>query len=115
MEIIRKSENISAADLYSMTKGNQVRKMADAKGEVLDLQQFVIYKDTNSEGEETIVLSVKTIDGAYYATNSKTFIRNFMDIVAIFEESGEQIPTRYAVGSGRSNAGRQYLTCDIAQ
>lgn len=115
MEIIRKSENISAADLYSMTKGNQVRKMADAKGEILDIFQFVIYKDVNSEGQETIVLSVKTTDGAYYATNSKTFIRNFLDIVAIFEESGEQIPTRYAVGSGRSNAGRQYLTCDIAQ
>lgn len=115
MEIIRKSEHITAADLYAMTKGNQVRKMADAKGEILDIFQYVIYNDTNSEGQETIVLSVKTTDGAYYATNSKTFIRDFMDIIAIFEESGEEIPTRYAVGSGRSNAGRQYLTCDIAQ
>ena len=115
MEIVSKSAGITAAELYTMTKGNTVRKMADARGEILDISKYVLYKDQNQEGEETLVLSVLTADGAYYATNSKTFIRNYRDIIAIFEESGEPIPTRYAVGSGRSKAGRQYLTCDIAQ
>ena len=36
MEIIKKTEGLTPADLYALTKGNDVRKMADAKGEVLD-------------------------------------------------------------------------------
>ena len=113
MEIIKKTPGITAADLFAMTKGPEVRKMADAKGEILDLMHYVIYKDDKSDSEPVTVLAVKTVDGAMYATNSKTFIRNFSDILAMYEECGEQLPTRYKVGSARSNAGREYLTCTV--
>lgn len=113
MEIIKKTANINAADLFAMTKGPDVRKMRDAKGETLDLLAYVIYKDDKNDGEPVTVLAVKTVDGAMYATNSKTFIRNFSDILAMYEECGEELPTRYKVGSARSNAGLEYLTCTI--
>lgn len=113
MEIIKKTANINAADLFAMTKGPEVRKMQDAKGETLDLLAYVIYKDDKNDGEPVTVLAVKTVDGAMYATNSKTFIRNFSDILAMYEECGEELPTRYKVGSARSNAGREYLTCTV--
>ena len=113
MEIIKKTNNITAADLFSMTKGPEVRKMQDAKGETLDLLSYVIYKDDKNEGDPVTVLSIKTVEGAMYATNSKTFIRNFSDILAMYEECGEELPTRYKVGSARSNAGREYLTCTV--
>lgn len=115
MEIIKMTEGLKSADLYALTKGNDVRKMADAKGEILDVLKFVLYKDEDNKGAEMVVLAVETIDGARYATNSKTFVRNFTDILAIYDAGDENPPTRFVVGSGRSKSNREYLTCDIAQ
>ena len=114
MEIIRKTPNITAADLFSLTKGSQVRMLKDAKGETLDIYQYVLYKDDQSDGSTVTVLSLKTTEGAMYATNSGTFIRNFCDILAMYESCGEEAPTRFLVGSAKSKAGREYLTCDPA-
>ena len=114
MEIIKKTEGLTSADLYALTKGNDVRKMADAKGEVLDILKYVLYKDEDTQGNPMTVLAVETVDGVKYATNSKTFVRNFSDILAIFAEDNDTPPTRYIVGSGKSKSNREYLTCDIA-
>lgn len=115
MEIIKKSEGLTSADLYALTKGSDVRKMADAKGETLDVLKFVLYSDEDVNGEPMTVLALETVSGAKYATNSKTFVRNFSDILAIFEAGGEEIPHLFKVGSGRSKSNREYLTCDIAK
>lgn len=115
MEIIKKTEGLTSADLYNLTKGNDVRKMADAKGEVLDIAKYVLYTDEDVNGNEMNVLAVETVDGAKYATNSKTFVRNFTDILAIFTAGRENPPTRYKVGSGISRGNREYLTCDLAK
>ena len=115
MEIIKKTEGLSSADLYGLTKGNDVRKMADAKGETLDICKFVLYNDVDVNEEPMTILSVETVDGVKYATNSKTFVRNFSDILAIFAEGEDEMPTRFVVGSGKSKNGREYLTCDIAK
>ena len=115
MEIIKKTEGLNSADLYALTKGNDVRKMTDAKGEVLDVLKYVLYKDEDVHGNPMTVLAVETVDGAKYATNSKTFTRNFSDILAIFEAGNEEIPTRFIVGCGKSKSNREYLTCDIAR
>ena len=114
MEIIKKTDGLTSADLYALTKGNDVRKMADAKGEVLDVLKYVLYKDEDVNGKEMNVLAVETVDGVKYATNSKTFVRNFCDILAIFGAGDEEPPTRFIVGSGVSRSNREYLTCDIA-
>ena len=114
MEIIRKTPNITAADLFSLTKGSQVRMLKDAKGETLDIDQYVLYADDQSDGSTVTVLSLKTKEGAMYATNSGTFIRNFQDILAMYESCGEEPPTRFLVGSAKSKVGRDYLTCDPA-
>ena len=114
MEIIKKTEGLTSADLYALTKGNDVRKMADAKGEVLDIVKYVLYRDEDVKGNEMVVLSVETANGAKYATNSKTFTRNFSDILAIYEAGNEELPTRFIVGCGKSKSNREYLTCDIA-
>ena len=114
MNIIMKTEGMTATDLYNLTKGNDVRKMADAEGETLTIGKFVMYDDVNSEGVVSVVLAIETREGARYATNSKTFVRNFGDIVDMFEEAKEPLPEKIRVGSGTSRAGRKYLTCDIA-
>ena len=114
MNIIRKTETLTPNDLYSMTKGNNVRKMADAKGETLEVAKFVLYEDTNTDGEIMEVLAFETMDGTRYATNSRTFIRNFKDIVSIYDDAQAALPTKFVVGSGRSKSNREYLTCDLA-
>ena len=113
MNIISKSANLTAADIFSMTKSNTIRKMQDAKGEVLNVAKYVLYTDENQNGEEQKVLAIETDKGVRYATNSKTFIRNFSDIMTIFQESGEAAPVCFLVGSGVSRNDREYLTCDI--
>lgn len=115
MKIYRKTEGLTSADLYALTKGNDVRKMADAKGEVIDIAKFVLYEDGEVDGKPVVILAIETVDGARYATNSKTFIRNYCDIIAIYEAGAEELPTRFVVGSGRSKSNREYLTCDIAK
>ena len=42
MKIIRKTEGLTSADMYALTKGNDVQKMFDAKGEVLDIAKYVM-------------------------------------------------------------------------
>ena len=64
MEIIKKTEGLTSADLYALTKGNDVRKMADAQGEVLDVLKYVLYRDEDVKGNEMVVLAVETVDGA---------------------------------------------------
>ena len=115
MEIIKKTNGLTSADLYALTKGNDVRKLQDYEGETLDVLKYVVYKDTDIHGNEMTVLAMETVDGARIATNSRTFVRNFSDILAIYEAGGEEIPSRFYVGSGTSKGNRKYLTCDIAK
>ena len=114
MNILKNSGNLTAKDMYALTKGNDVRKMADAKGETLEVTKFIVYEDVDQAGEIMSVMAIETTAGARYATNSRTFIRNFTDILSMYEATGEAIPTRYRIGSGRSKSNREYLTCDIA-
>lgn len=113
MNIIKSTEGLKAVDIYGMTKGSGILKMQDAKGEVLNVSKYVLYTDVNQEGKEQDVLAVETVQGVRYATNSKTFIRNFFDILGTFQGMGEQFSMAFLVGSGTSKNGREYLCCDI--
>lgn len=114
MTITYKTENLTAADIFALTKGDDVKKMRDAEGETLEVKKFVIYDDVDVKGERMTVLAIETASGVRYATNSKTFVRNFTDILEIHKAAGEAMPTKFIVGSGTSNHGRKYLTCAVA-
>lgn len=114
MEITYKTEKLTAADIFALTKGSDVKKMRDAEGETLEIAKYVIYNDTGVHGEIMTVLAVETASGVRYATNSKTFVRNFTDILEIHKAAGEPMPNKFVVGSGTSNHGRKYLTCAVA-
>ena len=114
MTITYKTENLTAADIFALTKGNDVKKMRDAEGETLEVSKFVIYDDLDVHNVPMTVLAVETASGVRYATNSKTFVRNFTDIIEIHKAADEPMPTKFVVGSGTSNHGRKYLTCAVA-
>lgn len=114
MKIIEATANLTPAQIYNMTKSNNVRKMSDAEGEVLNISAYVIYEDVNKDDQAIEVLAVETVEGVNYATNSSTFIRNFRDIRSMHESMNAEPPTAYRVGSGVSKNGRKYFCCEIA-
>lgn len=115
MNIVFKTEGINAKELYMLTKSSAVAKLSTLKGQEIDVDKAVLYEDTNSKTGEVIkVLALMLKDGKCYATNSGTFIRGYEDILTMFGDTGEPIPTLLKVAVGTSRAGREYLTCEIA-
>ena len=106
MEIIKKTEGLTPADLYALTKGNDVRKMADAKGEVLDILKYVLYKDEDTKGNEMIVLAVETVDGAKYATTLRlSFATSVTFWQSLVQEMKNRLPgTSWAVDGAKATA-----------
>ncbi len=115
MNILYKTEKMTAGDMYKLTKSNSTKKLASLKGETVETDQVILYEDTNpSTGEVSKVLAIKLKDGSCYATNSKTFIRGYEDILQMFSETGEPVPTKLVVAVGTSRNGREYLSCELA-
>lgn len=112
MEIITASKELSKEEKYFLTKAQDVMKMRDAVDSTVELECWCIYTDTNKDGEEVELFSMRTVDGETYATNSGTFIEAFKDILDIF--TPEEI-TKLKIMSGQSKNGRQFVTCAYAK
>lgn len=103
-------QNFTTKELYQMTKSPEIMKMSTAVDTVLDVAEWCLRIDEAPDQEEQArILSILTPENEVYATNSKTFIREFLDIADIFAADG--IPVRRVkIASGRSRAGRQFIT-----
>lgn len=111
MQIINSSDNLSTLEIYRMTKSPETRKMSAAKGQRLAVDKWVVYEDVNKkDGEPVLLLALKTNDGKTYATNSATFINDFVDMWELFDNAGETVPAIEVVSS-MSKAGREFITC----
>lgn len=120
MKIIRKSsDSMTFEQSYKLTKDPTTGKMRDAIGSVLDIAQWIYYTDEqtrNGMTVETNVLALVTKDGTAYATNSATFIRDFLGMVDYAEDFGigpDELPPIIIMG-GKSKAGRDFVTCGVA-
>ena len=91
---------------YDLMRSPKIQKLSLCKGQVLDVDAYVLREDANSEGEIVKVLSLRTPEGELYATNSNTFIREFEAIIEC-----AQPPFSIEVIDGVSRAGRHYVTC----
>lgn len=113
MTIIAKSESIATPmDMYNMTKSPDRSKLSEVSGQVLELDKWLVYSEPNSKGEEVTLASLTTKDGRAFTTNSGTFIRDFTSAVTMFAEYGSEFHT-IQVMNGRSNAGREFITCKV--
>lgn len=112
MNIIKTSGNLGMKELYDLTKSPEIQKMTNVKGQDLEIESFAVYTDTNTkDGSEQCIVSIKTTDGETFATNSKTFAREFQDILAMCEEAGADLPKLISVSAMVSKAGREFITC----
>lgn len=111
MQIINSSKNLKTVDIYRLTKSPNTKKMSEAKGERIELSAWALYQDADKKtGELREILAVSDSKGNSYATNSPTFIADFVEMVNLFEEAGETVPA-ITVISGTSKAGREFISC----
>lgn len=112
MNILEKSGNLTMADMYKLTKSPEIGKLSTIKGEELEIEQFIVYEDTNiSTGEITRVAGFESTQGELFATNSKTFVNDFLDIIAMCREAGAPLPSIVKVFPRKGKSGREYIQC----
>lgn len=113
MKITRTSKELTVKEKYMLTKAPTVQRMKNCVGQRIEIDAYAFYTDVNKDGEETEILSVLTPEGEVFATNSPTFKKDFLDMVDMFADSGEEIKAVRVVG-GKSKAGRDFITCVYA-
>ena len=113
MTILESKGNLTAAEQYYLTVAPDIQKMSTVKGNTLDVDNWCIYTDVNDKtSEEFELVSIMTPEHEVYATNSKTFVQTFRQIVEIFGTDGFN---RIKVGFGMSKAGREFITAIYAE
>ena len=96
--------------IYKMMKSPEVKKMSDADGSVLEVAAWIAYTDADSRtGEVREILTILTTDGEMFGTVSGVFQREFKDLTKFFGDDVGAIK----VFSGKSKAGRSFITCSI--
>ena len=112
MNILKKSGELTLKQLYDLSKSPEIQKMSTVKGQDLEIDTFLAYEDVNTTtGEAQTIVSIRTTDGETFATNSKTFTREFMDVIAMCEEANAPMPKLIGVLARQSRAGREFITC----
>ena len=115
MKIIRsKNEKITVKEKYLMSMNPEIRRMRDAEGMNVPVINWMLYSDTDKDGNEQTLLSILSEENVAYATNSPTFIEAFTELCDMFSDSGEEIIAIKVIG-GESKAGRHFITCAYAE
>lgn len=111
MELIKKfPEDLDQRAVYKMMKSPNVKKMSDADDSILEVKAWIIYNDADAKtGEIREILTILTEDGEMFGTVSGIFQREFKDIVKFFGDDVGSI----TVISGKSKAGRNFITCSV--
>lgn len=111
MEIIKKSsDKLTMKQMYDLTKSPEIQKVSDNDGALLQVDAWALYKDTDKDGNTREILSILDNEVGAVATNSVTFIRDFMEITEMCADYGEEV-WHVKISSGTSKAGRKFYTC----
>lgn len=112
MNIIRKSGNLTMQEMYKLTKSPEISKLSNIKGSELEIKSFIVYEDVNiTSGETTRVAGFESEQGELFATNSKTFVSDFLDICTMCEEADAPMPSIVKVFPRKGKTGREYIQC----
>lgn len=113
MEIIKTSiPQTAVEEIYILTSSPRIKKMSEIVGSTLTVSDYCIYTDTDASGNPMTIVSIKNVkNDEIYATNSKSFTREFSKILDITNE--QIIGKEIIVLSGTSKAGRTFITCSL--
>ena len=114
MEIIKKSsDELTMKQMYDLTKSPEIQKVSDNDGALVQVDAWALYKDTDKDGNTREILSILDNEVGAVATNSPTFIRDFMEIIEMCTDCGVEVQ-HVKISSGTSKAGRKFYTCMYA-
>lgn len=106
MKVLAESRELSKAEIYHLAKSADIRKMSDAIGSTLEVDCFILYEDENNNGEMQEVVSIRTVDGETYATNSKSACDCMHDILDVFDPADVK---KVKVLAGTSKNNRKFI------
>ena len=108
MNIIKKSGNLTMAEMYRLTKSPEIAKLSTVKGQEIEI---LVHEDPDQNGEIVTVAAFETKQGELFASNSRTFTRDFLDIIAMCEEANAPLPKKIKVLEKTGKTGRNYIQC----
>ena len=109
MNILETGGEYTKRELYNLTRSPRIEKMSAHVGDVLPVDQYLIYEDGENRDLPVEILSVRSGD-LVVATNSATAIKEFRAIRDLMEGESFSI----LVTNGLSKNGRTYLTLALA-
>ena len=108
MTIYEKSREFSKVETYLLTSSPDVESIKNVENETsITVDGYILFKDTDQNGEETDILSIITPDKKVYACQSQTFKRSFIEIFELMDGESFSIIKK----SGVSKGGRDYINC----
>lgn len=113
MEITKMSRDLSTKEKYFLTMSPTAQSMKNAVSQRLEIKAWCLYTDTNSKGEKQEILSILTPENEVFSTISATFKEDFFRMVELFASNNETV-NAIVVASGKSKAGREFITCVYA-
>ena len=109
-KITNKSRELNNQEVYLLTMSPKAGSLKNHVGERIDVSAWAIYEDVDKKtGEIRAVLSVLTPDNEVFNTISPTFLSDFLDMAELFGND-----FAFEVISGKSKAGREFITCALA-
>lgn len=98
---------------YKLTKSSGVMVQEAPDGVSVPIQHWAIYNDPKESKDgslrDNLVLSFIDNAGVKYSTISATFIREFLDIVAIMEPD----PFAILLVHGTTKGGKSFVSCEL--
>lgn len=108
--IIEKSRELTNQELYLLTMSPKADSVKNHVGERIDVAAWLLFEDVDKKtGEVHQVLSVLTPENEVVCTISPTFQSDFMDMAELFHNE-----FAFEIISGKSKAGREFITCALA-
>ena len=108
--IIEKSRELSNQELYFLTMSPKADSVKNHVGERIEVSAWVLFEDVDKKtGEVHPVLSVLTPEYEVFSTISSTFQEDFKQMAELFHND-----FAFEIISGKSKAGREFVTCALA-
>ena len=108
--IIEKSRELTNQELYLLIMSPKADSVKNHVGERIDVSAWIMFEDVDRKtGEVHKVLSVLTPENEVVCTISPTFQTDFMDMAELFHNEFS-----FEIISGKSKAGREFITCALA-
>nr|DAV13965.1 MAG TPA: ssDNA binding protein [Caudoviricetes sp.] len=108
--ITKTSRELTEVEQYLMTMDAGIISMKDVvDGESIPVDAYLEYKDIKNDGTEADLLSIITVDGKVYSTQSETFKSSLKSIHELMHGK----PYSIVKCSGVTKAGRPFVDCGL--